>query len=96
MLVARSALVRNIARASARSFSIKSSFFEPDPTLFRADQVQLEGEKPSDSLLRADVKAMGSLLGNVIQERQGPDIFDKVEKLRHLAKVILCCQNRWR
>lgn len=30
---------------------------------------------------------MGSLLGNIIEQRQGKDIFDKVEKLRHLAKV---------
>jgi phosphoenolpyruvate carboxylase len=30
---------------------------------------------------------MGSLLRNIIQERQGQDVFDKVEKLRHLAKV---------
>ena len=40
-----------------------------------------------DSLLRSDVRTMGSLLGNIIQERNGKDIFDKVEKLRNLAKV---------
>ena len=42
---------------------------------------------PGDAELRDNVRTMGSLLGNIIQKRQGKDIFDKVEKLRHLAKV---------
>lgn len=39
-----------------------------------------------DSQLRADVRTMGSLLGQIIKEKHGESIFDGVEKLRNLAK----------
>lgn len=77
-----------------------SSIDEPNPSLFHSDRfagAALDADKPDavasavsadlDALLRADVRAMGSLLGNIIQERNGTDIFDKVEHLRNLAKV---------
>ena len=37
--------------------------------------------------LRADIRAMGHMLGQVIKRYQGQDIFDKVETMRSLAKV---------
>ena len=78
------------------------SFDEPNPSLFQSDRFAgagLDADMTADdlvadiaaaeldSLLRSDVRTMGSLLGNIIQERNGKDIFDKVEKLRNLAKV---------
>lgn len=79
------------------------SFDEPNPSLFQSDRfagAALDTDATTaddlvadiaaadlDALLRSDVRTMGSLLGNIIQERNGKDIFDKVEKLRNLAKV---------
>lgn len=78
------------------------SFDEPNPSLFQSDRfagAALDADVTADdlvadiaaadldALLRSDVRTMGSLLGNIIQERNGKDIFDKVEKLRNLAKV---------
>lgn len=40
-----------------------------------------------DAQLRADIRAMGRMLGQVIQEYQGQDIFEKVEKMRSFAKT---------
>ena len=74
---------------AGRAFSSYSSFFEPDPTLFNVRESKLGKPAPDDAELRDDVRTMGSLLGNIILKGQGKDIFDKVEKLRHLAKVSL-------
>jgi hypothetical protein len=68
-----------------------SSFFEPEPNLFDHGAKDLGAAKPADAALRDDIRTMGSLLGNIIQKRQGQDVFDKVEKLRHLAKVSAVC-----
>lgn len=40
-----------------------------------------------DALLRNDVRTMGAVLGRAIQDHSGEDVFNKVEKLRSLAKV---------
>ena len=40
-----------------------------------------------DAPLRADVRTMGSLLGQIIQDHHGEVIFDKIEELRGLAKA---------
>lgn len=40
-----------------------------------------------DAQLRADIRAMGRMLGQVIQQYEGQDIFEKVEKMRALAKT---------
>jgi len=78
------------------------SFDEPNPSLFQSGRfagAALDADKTADDLvadiaaadldvlLRSDVRTMGSILGNIIQERNGKNIFDKVEKLRNLAKV---------
>lgn len=88
MLAARRVLLARSITV-ARAFSAQSSFFEPNPSLFHPTESlksQIPGKQP-DALLREDVRTMGSLLGNIIEQRQGKDTFDKVEKLRHLAKV---------
>ena len=88
----RRAVQQPVVVSGHATLSSYSSFFESNPSLFNAatQEKQIEGRKmvvPGDAELRDNVRTMGSLLGNIIQKRQGKDIFDKVEKLRHLAKV---------
>jgi phosphoenolpyruvate carboxylase len=87
----------------SRVFSSYSSFSEPDPTLFMGTSLHdapdaLDGDKskvkPShatrdkdDAQLRADIRVMGSLLGKVIRQHDGEDMFHKVEDMRALAKT---------
>jgi phosphoenolpyruvate carboxylase len=86
-----------------RTFSTYSSFAEPDPTLFgqflptTASSSTISSSSSSssstattthqDAPLRADIRVMGSVLGQVICEHEGQDIFDKVEHMRSLAKA---------
>lgn len=78
---------RPLAIIGRAAFSSQSSFFESNPTLFSSKGNAASKVAPGDAELRDNVRTMGSLLGNIIQKRQGKHIFDKVEKLRHLAKV---------
>jgi len=91
--------VATSAYSTTASICQSSSINEPNPSLFhsdrfsgaaldadQADAVSAVVREDLDALLRADVRAMGSLLGNIIQERNGEDIFNKVEQLRTLAK----------
>ena len=77
--------------SSSRSFSSYSSFAEPNPTLINAptaDQVMAaDNNAVSDPnfLLRQDIRVMGSLLGKVVKEHEGEEIFSKVEEMRALA-----------
>ena len=41
--------------------------------------------------LRADIRTMGAMLGRIISENSGEDIINKVESLRHHAKVRFGC-----
>jgi len=72
-----------------------SSMAEPDPTLFSSDRLYKSTDfitidsSETDKQLRADVKTMGAILGNIIKEYEGEHIFNKVETLRQYAKVIL-------
>ena len=45
-----------------------------------------------DAQLRSDIRTMGSLLGKIIQEQNGVQVFNQVEALRHLAKVRMLLQ----
>ena len=86
------AVRRQIGRRSSSLLSFRgvaSSFFESDPTLIRGNDGPTVSED-KDFHLRTDVRTMGSMLGQVIEENHGKDIFDKIEKLRHLAKVCVC------
>src|SRR5580698_1653379 len=40
----------------------------------------------TEELLRRDVRLLGQLLGEIILERQGPDSYQLVEDIRHLAR----------
>ena len=92
--------VATSAYSTTASICQSSSINEPNPSLFHSDRFSgaaLDADQPDavssvvredlDALLRADVRAMGSVLGHIIQQRNGEDIFDKVEQLRTLAKV---------
>mmetsp|Transcript_21295 Transcript_21295/g.32788 ORF Transcript_21295/g.32788 Transcript_21295/m.32788 type:complete len:997 (+) Transcript_21295:177-3167(+) len=76
---------RVMASASPPSGAALSSIAEPNPSLFKGGS-NGDAKSVADTQLRADVKAMGSLLGQVIQDHHGSEIFDRVEHLRNLAK----------
>ena len=76
--------------------STLSSFAEPG-TLFDVSSNALSGSSSTsssqstdvlerDAQLRADVRTMGRLLGHIITKHHGIEIFNTIEKLRHLAK----------
>ncbi|KAG7369641.1 phosphoenolpyruvate carboxylase [Nitzschia inconspicua] len=82
-------------RAFSTGGNSYSSFAEPgslfgdqlqDPPVFveSLSAPTMGGDK--DAQLRADVRAMGSLLGHIIQDHHGKEIFEKIEELRALAK----------
>jgi phosphoenolpyruvate carboxylase len=79
---------------SARYFSSHSSFREPG-SLFEnlgtdsltSDKFQTQSiSQDRDAPLRADVRTMGSLLGRIIQDHHGSQIFERIEEFRALAK----------
>jgi phosphoenolpyruvate carboxylase len=79
---------------SIRSLSSYSSLREPGSlfeiggTITPAGTFSLEqAVTDRDAPLRADVRTMGSLLGQIIQDHHGEVIFDKIEELRSLAKA---------
>lgn len=62
-----------------------SSFAENEATLFK--RAASQDLNPLDAQLRADVRTMGSLLGQIIRDHNGQGIYDKVEVMRSLAKA---------
>ena len=66
---------------------------EPEPSLFTSDRLFKSTDFTNvdsldmDKQLRADVKTMGTILGNIIKEYEGEEVFNKVETLRQHAKV---------
>ena len=79
-----------------RRHLVGSSFRDPDASLF-GSQIAQAFEQTSEStvddasnsehpLLRNDIRVMGSLLGQVVRDHEGPEILDKVEALRAMAK----------
>jgi len=80
-------------RFQQRWMSSYSSFREP-LSLFEVNPLGGSGssDKPTggipdrDAPLRADVRTMGSLLGQIIKEHHGDEIFGKIEEFRSLAK----------
>ena len=69
-----------------RKFSSQSSISEPFPTLFTIGRLE-PTESNLDKKLRSDIKTMGAILGKIIKEHSGTEVFDKVETLRTFAKV---------
>ena len=77
--------------ATCRAFSTLSSFAEPDPTLFSSspsltDTPVIMMNDETSGQLRADIRVMGSILGKIIRE-ENPQVFQKVEHMRALAKL---------
>ena len=69
-----------------RKQSSLSSISEPFPTLFTIGRLE-PTESNLDKKLRSDIKTMGAILGKIIKEHSGMEVFDKVETLRTFAKV---------
>ncbi len=68
-----------------------SSFKEPEPNIFSEESIAAlaasSDQNARDFQLRADFRAMGSILGNIIRDHEGDEIFHKVENMRSMAKV---------
>ena len=89
----RSSVIRCFHASSACSLRDPlqfSSFAEPNPSLFRLEPLSDTSaevqEVDVDAPLRGDIRAMGSLLGKVIQQHEGVEIFEKIEEMRQAAK----------
>ncbi len=81
------------SQSTARFFSANhrdlSSFAEPG-TLFtgisQSDDTTSTEVFDKDAPLRSDIRAMGALLGQIVKEHHGQEIFEKIEELRGLSK----------
>lgn len=69
--------------SSYSSFQEPHSLFDVTPLSTTSDE---GGKEHKDAPLRADVRTMGSLLGEIIRDHHGDEIFNKIEELRALAK----------
>jgi phosphoenolpyruvate carboxylase len=76
-------------QVTSACFSTYSSFAEPNPTLLGKETAEELAATAGDSeaLLRQDIRVMGSLLGKIVKDHEGPDIFTKVEQMRAYAKT---------
>jgi len=77
--------VRSTTFFTANAARSLSSFAEPG-TLFNVDVMGNMKDGDKDAPLRADIRAMGSLLGQIVKAHHGEDIFQKIEELRALSK----------
>jgi hypothetical protein len=66
--------------------SLFSGHLQPVAALSESLTAPTASDGSKDSLLRADIRTMGSLLGHIIREHHGEEIYDKIEELRALAK----------
>ena len=67
---------------------LSSSFAEPG-TLFDGDTPAADAATDvfdKDAPLRADIRAMGALLGRIVKDHHGKEIFERIEELRALSK----------
>ena len=75
---------------SMSSGNALSSFAEPgslfDSTAVLPESLMAPDGADKDAPLRSDIRTMGSVLGHIIQEHHGEEIFEKIESLRALAK----------
>ncbi|GKZ00528.1 hypothetical protein MPSEU_001005200 [Mayamaea pseudoterrestris] len=84
----RHLLRRELSTSSTTKSSGYSSFDEPHPSLFSTAALSSAtvDSKDIDAQLRQDIRVMGSLLGTIIKEHDGHEIYSKVEDMRALAK----------
>lgn len=72
--------------SSYSSFREPGSLFELTPLGETSDVQKSQVMEDRDAPLRADVRTMGSLLGQIIRDHHGDAIFEKIEEFRGLAK----------
>ncbi len=73
--------------SSYSSFREPGSLFEVTPLSETTDATSTSPiMEDRDAPLRADVRTMGSLLGQIIRDHHGDEIFGKIEDLRAMAK----------
>jgi phosphoenolpyruvate carboxylase len=64
-----------------------SSSPEAIAAAFTPSEAEAEADdEDKDTQLRADIRTMGSLLGHIVQDHHGTEIFEKIEELRGLSK----------
>jgi phosphoenolpyruvate carboxylase len=83
--ISSSYTVRSMSGSALSSFAEPGSLFDSTAVLPESLMAP-DGCFDKDAPLRADVRTMGSLLGHIIQEHHGEEIFEKIESLRALAK----------
>ena len=64
-----------------------SSFGEPSPSLFPVQPLGSPKSEDKDAPLRSDIRTMGSILGKIIVEHEGEDVYEKIETMRQLARM---------
>lgn len=67
------------------SFAEPGSMFVTDPRP-SGDDKTIADTLDKDAPLRADIRAMGALLGQIVKDHHGKAIFEKIEELRGLSK----------
>jgi phosphoenolpyruvate carboxylase len=75
----------SLIAASQRSYSSLAepgSFFPGDSRALKSEAAKIDTDAP----LRADIRTMGALLGQIVKDHHGQDIFEKIEELRGLSK----------
>ena len=62
-----------------------SSLWQPQDWTTRLDELRASEPERKEAPLRRDVRGLGTLLGEVLREQAGDEVFDLVEQLRKLA-----------
>ena len=78
-------------RGLSSSFSEPGTFFDGDATAAAAAGDNATADEAADTYdkdapLRADIRAMGALLGQIVKDHHGKEIFERIEELRALSK----------
>ena len=74
------------AGALATSIESNSGNGDGDDDDISSSSSKIETSIDKDAPLRADIRAMGALLGQIVQDHHGQEIFEKIESLRGLSK----------